>query len=1031
MALKFPSYPVPLQYQYKPMALETFAQPLAQLQHRFDTAKTALDDLDLGINSLTPDTGRSKEIQQELLTKQQELVDELYKTKDSSYIAREIKKLNKVFNENPEIKGLRNQYATYKDLDGQYRERQEKDPETYPDFWRKEDMTSRSYEYTQAGGLNYNWGTGDYNAFDGATPVPYLEAEIMKQAANMANTAAVQGGQLPDEAFVGIDGSLKDRIRAVDFKNVDQMTGEIAAVLRSSNRYNDFLQYEGKVKFNNLMAGTDPDEKELESNKIIGAHREKITDYIAELTKKAEDQNLNLEELPAYQQAMEYLGEIDENRSTKTPEELARILFTKDHRDTRISDASYDAADIENFQKITDKFIGGGDGGSGSKGIKPEEVSQYQINVQGSTFVPQNADGTTGTPTYADYSTALEGLKAGEIHGTVNEDGSITPTAYPQLGNWIMNHPSNIQNSYKNNIDVLGANEVYNRKAETIYSVGHIAENTASRARNYENWVESSTNVVADLKEKANSGNITNDERNKLKELTENIPAVKLLYSNEFTKINFDLRNAAKSDERLRKILENNSGEFNANTYEQISQSYQNTLDDLVKAATVDARLTGELSELELGYNPTAPGAAQSEPMVGIDLLQRQEVDLVEEGLRNRVRPFDEEGNLLRKTEIEAQITELQKQQDLIKNIAPSVFREWNNALNIKESSRTIALYNNDAVNKFTGDKVNELIDTITEGGIGGLDQVIYDPTKASYETVGTIKVDELDWSAYEGQTPTIEVVLDEAEGGQTVILGYNRDESKATPRADMGSFLYDKLGIVEDGIKKADWLASGEVDIKKEYEKYNPKKLFVAVKNTNFGNTITDNAATNYIRLAEQELTKAAQAMQMGEQGRQLYEEKNYTFGTLLSSMSAISLVSDGKMQKDYMELSAGLTAAQRNGDFAALTEQPTAVWKELEDGNKEGYKIVYDLNDDNRIIANIIKETVDKNYNVIKELTRFEHEVILNDYTPTKLRQLDLIYGTGSNPIYSNIKQGTWVPMHTTLKSSLPANAVGTVKQ
>lgn len=1027
MALKFPSYPVPLQYEYKPMALEAFAQPLAQLQHRFDTAKTALDDLDLGINSLIPDTDRTREIQQQLITKQQELVDELYKTKDSGYIAREIKKLNEIFNKNPEIKGLRNQYATYKDLDGQYRERQEKDPTTYPDPWRQADMTSRSYEYTQAGGLNYNWETGNYNAFDGSAPVPYLEAEIIKQAADMANTAAVQGGRLPDEVFVGVDGTVKSRINSIEFKNVDQMTREIAAVLRSTNRYQDFLNYEGKVEFNNLMAGTKPEERNIESNEIIDSHRKKITDYIAELTKKAEENpNIKLEEYLPYQQAIDYLKEIDENRLTKTPEELARVLFTKDFRDSKINDTSYNAADIEDFNKISDKFIGGNDGSGGSKGIKIEDASKYQVNVQGSKFLPENAD---GKPTYADYSTALEELKAGEIHGTIEEDGTITPTPYPQLGNWIINHPSNIRNFYENNKYILNGDETYNRKAETVSSVGHIVENTASRAQNYENWIETSTNIVADLKEKANAGTLTNEERDKLKELNISIPSAKFLYRNEFAKINFDLKNAAKSDEKLQKILENNSGEFNANTYKEIAQSYQNTLDELTKAATEDARLTGQLEQLELGYNPITPGATQSEPMEGIDLLQRPEINFENEALESRVTSqlLNEEGKVRKRAEIEAQKIELQKQQDLIKNIAPSTFREWNDNLNIKESSRTIALYDNEAVNNLTGGKVQELIKTIKEGGIEGLDQVIYDPTKASYKTVGTIKTDELDWSAYQEQTPTIEVVLDEGQDAQTVILGFNRDESKATPKGDINKYMFDLSGSTLSFQK---WLEEQDpAKLQNSYEKSNPKKLFVAVENTNFGSTITQNAATNYTRLAQQELGMAARALQMGEMGAQLYKERNYIFGTLLSSMASISLVSDGEMQKDYMELSAGLTAAVKNGDFAAVSEQPTAVWKELENGTKEGYKIVYDLNADNRIVANIIKQTADKNYNITSD--EYFHKIILDKYTPTTLRQLDLIYGTGSNPIISKIEQDTWIPMHTTLKSALPANAVGTVQK
>lgn len=1036
MALKLPSYPVPVQYEYKPMALEAFAQPLAQLQQRFDTTKTALEDADLGINALTPDSARSKELQNQLLTKQQELTEELYRTKDSAYIAREIKKLNNVLNKNPEITGLRTQYNTYKELDADYRKRQEEDPTNFPDFWRQQDMRSRSYEYDQAGGLGYDWESGNYNSFDNRPPITYLEAEVMKHAETLANTRAEDRRELAPEIFMGISGEAKDRIISLTSKNLDEMTREIAQELRNSTRYKEWLNYEGKTLFNNEMAGLSPDERVPRSEEIISTHRQKIQDYVDNMTKKAEGKNINLEEYEPYRQAIEYLGEIDKgynlNASQGTLENFAKAIYAKDHRDTRLNDFAYGASDIENFENIN-STLSGGSGSGGSKGLDPlVDAPKYQVQVQGSQFRPENEDGTAGTPTFADYGTNLESLKTNEIFATYDKDQNTIPSAYPELGNYIMNKPTNIKKAYTNNTDILNANETYQRKADAIYSVGHIAENTASRATDYETWINTSTNIIADLKDKKNNGTITNDENAKLKELITNVPGVKAMYFKEFANINLDLQTAANSDSRLKKIIEENGGEFNAKTYTDIANSYQTSLDEIIKLAQEEENLANELATYSLGYDPAAPGAAQSEPMVGIDLLQREEVDLVEEGIRNQIDPFDE-GRLLRKAEIEARIQELQKQQDLVKNVAPSVFREWNNSLNIKESSRTISLYPNEALSKFTGDKVNELIKTIKEGGTEGLDVVDYDAAKAEYTSKGTIKSEEIDWSSYATQTPNLEVVLDDNREGQTVILSYNRDETKLKDKDVANRFLYDQLNIIGlSGMSFQDWVESGEATgAQEQYNKSNPKKLYVAVKNTNFGNTITKNAANTYVALGEQELMNAGRALAMGPAGQRLQDNSYYMFGTLLTSMSNISLVSNGEMQKDYMQLSAAITAGQRQGEFAAIPTQETADggWKELEGNNKEGYRIVYDLDAENRVVANVFKQTVNSNYEEIGQ--EFVHEIILTDFTPSKLHQLDLLYGTGSSPVYSDIKQSAWVPMHTDLKSTLPANAVGIVKE
>ena len=56
----------PVQFEYKPLGLEAFAQPLAQKQARYDTVTKAIEDADLSIGSLNPDDKRSSEISEVL-----------------------------------------------------------------------------------------------------------------------------------------------------------------------------------------------------------------------------------------------------------------------------------------------------------------------------------------------------------------------------------------------------------------------------------------------------------------------------------------------------------------------------------------------------------------------------------------------------------------------------------------------------------------------------------------------------------------------------------------------------------------------------------------------------------------------------------------------------------------------------------------------------------------------------------------------------------------------------------------------------
>ena len=54
----------PLKTEYKPLGLEAFAQPLSQMQAKFDVAKSQIEDADNKINRLNWATGEEEKAKQ-------------------------------------------------------------------------------------------------------------------------------------------------------------------------------------------------------------------------------------------------------------------------------------------------------------------------------------------------------------------------------------------------------------------------------------------------------------------------------------------------------------------------------------------------------------------------------------------------------------------------------------------------------------------------------------------------------------------------------------------------------------------------------------------------------------------------------------------------------------------------------------------------------------------------------------------------------------------------------------------------------
>jgi len=108
-------YTTPLQYEYKPLNLMAFAEPLSKMQEQFDIVKASIDESDFDITNLPfgTDPERAKALLKIVEGKRDELAQSLAETKNYKQAASKLKELNTVWQEDPEVLALKGNYDKY------------------------------------------------------------------------------------------------------------------------------------------------------------------------------------------------------------------------------------------------------------------------------------------------------------------------------------------------------------------------------------------------------------------------------------------------------------------------------------------------------------------------------------------------------------------------------------------------------------------------------------------------------------------------------------------------------------------------------------------------------------------------------------------------------------------------------------------------------------------------------------------------------------------------------------------------------
>ena len=97
-------YSTPTQFQYKPLNLMAFAEPLMKMQEKYDLTKASIEEADVKATSLEfpYEKEKAKALEQLYRTKRDELVTNLMESKNYTQAASKLKQLNRLWLEDPE-----------------------------------------------------------------------------------------------------------------------------------------------------------------------------------------------------------------------------------------------------------------------------------------------------------------------------------------------------------------------------------------------------------------------------------------------------------------------------------------------------------------------------------------------------------------------------------------------------------------------------------------------------------------------------------------------------------------------------------------------------------------------------------------------------------------------------------------------------------------------------------------------------------------------------------------------------------------
>lgn len=228
----------PLKTEYKPLGLEAFAQPLSQMQAKFDVAKSQIDDTEYTLERLSQDDSRAKEKLEDLNQKTSQLAENLIKTGNYRQATQKLKDLNKYYAKDAEILGISKNYKNYQE--GLKKMQEGKYTKEDIDVWK-------AYTLGKFKGTEYDPSTGSYTQIDASPKIENLEDEIRDEALKLVQMAPTKVNEYFEN--IGIDSRVKATLKQKLSSGQGLAYEDIVNFLGTSTKYKNYLDEDARMKF--------------------------------------------------------------------------------------------------------------------------------------------------------------------------------------------------------------------------------------------------------------------------------------------------------------------------------------------------------------------------------------------------------------------------------------------------------------------------------------------------------------------------------------------------------------------------------------------------------------------------------------------------------------------------------------------------------------------------------------------------------------------------------------------------------------
>lgn len=372
-------------FQYQPLGLSALATPMAAMQQSLDVTKEAIRDTDFDMDTLSTDETAGKIRIQEYKDARDELLENLLKTNNYSDAAVKIKKLNKLYNKDPERTAYETNKAKYAEAKAEMKKKLEDERiEQYQyDLW---DYRAR-VRYAEQGGAGYDRATGDYNPIDVKPLGDNLEAEILKITADWGKMSkeSIYESFLDKYQIKNLDfetiANLKRKYKGSD----PELKQQLYDLLSSSDRFQNYWKEAAELDYFNTIRksyGATPASEEGQENldKFNEEQIQKRRKYYSDALKDTKDKGQR-ETIEKQQTELEET--IKKASEMGTLNEVAESLYIQDYINDRQIGVSGGIGDLRSMEEITYDTFGTLDtDGTKKKKEKLQEIRDTKITTK-------------------------------------------------------------------------------------------------------------------------------------------------------------------------------------------------------------------------------------------------------------------------------------------------------------------------------------------------------------------------------------------------------------------------------------------------------------------------------------------------------------------------------------------------------------------------------------------------------------------------------------------------------------------------